>query len=134
MNNQMAAEPEKLFPDFWPKAGLICRAHLSELGLDAEDGDLIASDLMARVVHIEPTLPSDPNSAVHRSFGKLMFDATLAELRLFGTDDDYELAGPPHPWRDARMEAYEHPFLIALQQVVAEIEFEANEAEGAVRN
>jgi hypothetical protein len=127
-------EPQELFPNFWKQMESLLLVYLA-VGLDASDNDAeaIADDLLARCAHVEPVLPVDPNSAVHRHLSFLVFDAVLAEQRIFaarhGRIPGRMITGywPVTPLK------FDHPFLVSMQAVVSAIEVEANKAEGGRR-
>jgi hypothetical protein len=127
-NSNANAEPQQHFPMFWRNAESLMRVQLLRLGVEAEDADLIASEITRRCADIKPVLPTDPRSQVHRDFGALMCDAVTAEQRLLaartGRKPGFIIGDwPPTPLK------FTHPFLVAVQCVVSELEAEVHRAE-----
>jgi hypothetical protein len=121
------AEPHQLFPLFWRNAACLVRTHLAQHGIEADDAEEIASDIMRRCSHIEPRLPVDPESPVHYSMGILIVEMTTAARRLFSAGRRH-VVGVAFDELPVQPAKYDHPFLIALQKVISEIEADANKA------
>lgn len=125
-------ERQQHFPMFWRNAGSLLGVHLERLGVDQEDAEFIVSDIMRRCSKIKAVLPFDPDSPVHRDYGALMCDAVTAEQRLLAARTGRMPGTTIGDWPPTPIE-FTHPFLVAVQCAVSELEAEVHKAEGGRR-
>ena len=125
-------EPQQHFPMFWGNAKWLLNVHLVRLGIEPDDAEFIASDIMRRCAGITPILPVDPDSQVHRDYGALICDAVTAEQRLLAARTGQNPGTMLTDWPPTPLE-FTHPFLISFQRIVSELEAEVHRAEGGRR-
>jgi hypothetical protein len=129
---QDETERQQHFPLFWRSAESLLRVHLARLGIEPEDAECIASDIMRRCSNIKAVLPVDPDSQVHRNYGALLCDAVTAEQRLLAARTGRMPGITIGDWPPTPLE-FKHPFLLKVQAVVSALEVEVNEVEGRKR-
>ena len=128
MSAASGGEPHQLFPHFWANAAGWLMLTFPRMGIDREQSEAMMRDLIERCTGIEPMLPSNPESEVHRQIGHLMMDAIEAEQRLFAATLGYFPGDKLGYWPASVVETT-HPFLLAFERVVSAIEADANAAE-----
>lgn len=131
-DDSASVKPQQHFPMFWRNADWLIRGLLRRLGIERDDAESIASDLIRRLSAIRAVLPVDPDSQVHRDYGSLLCDAITAEQHLFVARAGRMPGAAIGDWPPTPLK-FTHPFLIAVQCVVSEIEVDACRADGGRR-
>jgi hypothetical protein len=119
----------KFVHDFFDSQEFGVMIHLESLGVSDHDAEVIVEYLFDRFKRVDPIFPEKPDEKYALAYAGLVRDAASAAQRLFTakwgrevgelSDDDWPLT----------QKRFTDPFLIAMQQEVAELEAEALNAE-----
>jgi hypothetical protein len=119
----------KFVHDFFDGQEFGVMIQLGNLGVSDHDAEVIVEYIFDRFKRVDPIFPESPDEKYALAYAALVRDAASCAQRLFAAKwgrDVGELNDDDQPLSQKR---FTDPFLIAMQQEVAELEAEAMMAE-----